>query len=483
MASAGPLPTKVSTSGAQEPSSPPPPTALSLEEAARERAFAVSQTPRADHVVVVFGYGAPGKGTPSIELKRRLAVALAELDDDPKAIAIVSGEAVHSPVIEAHAMRDWLVAHGIDSERIIIERTARFTAENAQFVAPMIKKARPKRVTLATERFHMSRSKALLERALEAEGIGEVPVVALEAPDMLDVKHRRKVMKAEFGALRRDLSHWRKNLELRPTVDAKLKVPVVRSKDAAETAKNVAQEIAEVIREKHKSGGAVLGLATGSTPLAVYKELVRLHKEEELDFSRVKTFNLDEYYGLGPDDPNSYHRYMQENLFSQLDVPGKGIDLKNVHLPPGDVPFDQIDEAVEAYEKKIEAAGGIDLQLLGIGATGHIGFNEPGSKKDTRTRLVSLADKTREDAAQAFGGKDKVPTAAISMGVGTILDAKRIILMATGEHKASVTRRAAEGAPSAKTPASFLQGHPHAQFFVDDAAAKELAKPHLVVDS
>ncbi len=446
------------------------------EEAARERAFALSQIPRARHAVVVFGFGVPDRPTPTIELKRRLAGAIAELDDDPEAIAIVSGDAVHSDENEADVMKQWLVDHGIAADRIVTERTARLTSENASFVAPLLAKAGVEKVSLLTERYHMNRSKLLLRRALAAEGLGDVSIKTLPAPDEHRGLHRVSIFERELTALGRDLLRWQGNREAQRFLTRPLGVPVFPLDDASETAKRVAEEIAAVIREKHDSGGAVLGLATGSTPLAVYRELIRMHHEEGLDFSRVKTFNLDEYYGLSPDDPQSYHHYMQERLFSKLDVPGLGIDPENVHIPRGDVPPEKIAEEVKGYEQAIQDAGGIDLQLLGIGATGHIGFNEPGSTRDSRTRRVTLADQTREDAAAAFGGLEHVPTEAITMGVATILSARRVLLMATGEHKASVVRRAIEGEVTDQIPATFLNRHPNVEVYLDRAAAKHLAQ-------
>ena len=237
-------------------------------------------------------------------------------------------------------------------------------------------------------------------------------------------------------------------------------------------AREVAQTLARLIRARSATGqNTVLGLATGSTPLGVYAELIRLHREEGLDFSRVVTFNLDEYFPMEPSDAHSYHRYMEENLFQHINI-----EPSNVHLPdgrPGDV-----GPRGPAYESAIEAAGGLDLQLLGIGKTGHIGFNEPGSGPASRTRLVTLDPVTRADAAGDFGGLDHVPRQAITAGVGTILGARQIILIATGDHKAPVVRATVEGEVTEEVPATFLQRHPHTTFFVDPAAASELGR-HL----
>jgi glucosamine-6-phosphate deaminase len=222
----------------------------------------------------------------------------------------------------------------------------------------------------------------------------------------------------------------------------------------------------------------VLGLATGSTPIGIYRELIRMHREDGLDFDHVVTFNLDEYYGVSPESIHSYHRYMWENLFSHINV-----RAENVHIPRGDVPRADVERECRAYEDAIRKTGGIDLQLLGIGKTGHIGFNEPGSGRESRTRLVTLDTITRRDAAADFFGEENVPTEAITMGVATILEAREIVLLATGEHKAAIVKRAVEGQPSPDVAATYLQGHPGATFYVDPAAAAELtriATPWLV---
>ncbi len=448
---------------------------------ARERVFTLSSVPKSKHAVVIFGHGEAGVPSPTPQLVRRLERGLAELQKDPEALAVLSGDAVHTRAVEADVMRAWLIARGVDaqrivSKRIVTETTAQSTLDNAQFVAPILERAGVERVTLVTERFHMRRSRSLLKRAMRRHGLGRVRLRKATAPDALTGRARWQASGNEVKALVRDQVRFRGVERSRPFIEADFKVPVVKSRTAEETAKRVAQEIAQVIRDKHEDGGAVLGLATGSTPLAVYRELIRMHREEGLDFSRVKTFNLDEYYGLKPDDPNSYHHYMHENLFRHLSVPGRALDLQNAHVPPGDLPKSQVARATQAYERAIAEAGGLDVQLLGIGGTGHVGFNEPGSARGSRTRLVQLADKTRTDAAPAFGGKENVPTEAISMGVGTILDAKKLILMSTGEHKADITRRAVEGRVTEDVPATFLQDHPDATFFVDEAAAGRLAR-------
>ena len=234
----------------------------------------------------------------------------------------------------------------------------------------------------------------------------------------------------------------------------------------------LAAEIAALIRRKKQEGGhAVLGLATGSTPVGLYRELIRLHREEGLSFANVITFNLDEYHGLERSHPESYWRFMHEQLFDHVDIPAA-----QIHLPDGMVPRSEVFAHCRAYEEAITAAGGIDLQILGIGRTGHIGFNEPGSGADSRTRLVTLDTVTRRDAARDFRGEDNVPRHAITMGVGTILEARRVVLLAWGEAKADVLARAVEGTPGAELPASFLQAHDDCRFLVDRAAAGRLTR-------
>ena len=242
--------------------------------------------------------------------------------------------------------------------------------------------------------------------------------------------------------------------------------------DHEEIALLVADRIATLIRERNATGAsAVLGLATGSTPIGVYRELVRLHKEEGLSFRHVVTFNLDEYYPMPPDSIHSYHRFMWENLFSHVDI-----DPANVHIPDGTVPRERVDEYCREYEEAIEQAGGIDFQILGIGKTGHIGFNEPGSGYESHTRLVTLDTITRRDAAADFFGEEYVPREAITMGVATILDAKEIAILATGEHKSSIVQRAVEGEVDVEVAATFLQRHGNTTFYVDQAAAAELTR-------
>jgi len=237
-------------------------------------------------------------------------------------------------------------------------------------------------------------------------------------------------------------------------------------------ARLVASRIAALIEEKRASGQtAVLGLATGSTPIGVYRELIRMHRDDGLSFSNVVTFNLDEYYPMAPDAIHSYHRFMWENLFSHVDIaPG------NVHIPRGDVPRDAVDDECRRYEAAIADAGGIDFQILGIGKTGHIGFNEPGSGADSRTRLVHLDAVTRRDAAADFFGEEYVPKEAVTMGVATILAAREIALLGTGEHKARIIKRSVEGEINLEIAATFLQRHPKTTFYVDSAAGADLTR-------
>ena len=242
--------------------------------------------------------------------------------------------------------------------------------------------------------------------------------------------------------------------------------------DHSDIARLVANRIANLIRERTAAAErTVLGLATGSTPIGIYRELIRMHRTEELSFADVVTFNLDEYYPMPKESIHSYHRFMWENLFSHIDI-----DPANVHIPPGDVAPNEIDDAARRYEAAIERAGGIDFQILGIGKTGHIGFNEPGSGAESRTRLVTLDTVTRRDASADFFGEEYVPREAITMGIATILEAREIAIIATGEHKSSIVKRAVEGDVDVEVAATFLQGHANTTFYVDRAAAVELTR-------
>ncbi|MBU0640331.1 MAG: glucosamine-6-phosphate deaminase [Planctomycetes bacterium] len=234
----------------------------------------------------------------------------------------------------------------------------------------------------------------------------------------------------------------------------------------------VAREMADLIRAKAAQREmAVLGLATGSTPQEIYEELVRLHEEDGLSFRNVITFNLDEYWPMEPKALQSYHRFMDESLFGRVDI-----DPANVHIPDGTLPRERLAAFCLEYEDKIRAVGGIDLQILGVGRTGHIGFNEPGSPRDSRTRLITLDKVTRLTAASDFFGEWNVPRQALTMGVGTILEARRVVLLAFGEQKAHIVAQAIEGEVSNSVAASFLQEHPHAEFVLDPAAAGELTQ-------
>ncbi len=237
-----------------------------------------------------------------------------------------------------------------------------------------------------------------------------------------------------------------------------------------DVSRHVARIIANTIRERNSFGhDAVLGLPTGSTPVGIYRELIRMHREEGLDFSRVITFNLDEYYGLRADRLQSYHRWMFETFFDHVNIP-----RENIHLLDGAAPAEEVEEHCRQYEDKIRRAGGIDVLLLGIGRDGHIAFNEPFAVRNSRTRLVTLDPVTRKDAASDFFHEDNVPAHALTMGIATIFEARQIILLAFGEHKAHIIREAVEGPMTDRVPASFLHEHRDASFILDDASAAEL---------
>ncbi len=251
--------------------------------------------------------------------------------------------------------------------------------------------------------------------------------------------------------------------------------------DAQSASLAVAHEIADLITLKQSEGlPCVLGLATGSSPVKVYKELVRLHKEEGLSFKNVITFNLDEYYPMEKNDPQSYWHFMHKHLFDHIDI-----NPANIHIPNGTIEKSKIREYCNEYEEKIQKAGGIDFQLLGIGRTGHIGFNEPGSNVNSATRMVTLNKVTKTDAAETFGGYKNVPEKAITMGVGTVLSARRIVLLAWGVNKASIIQKTIEGDVSTQIPATFLQEHENTTFVIDQTAASDLTRfktPWLVSD-
>jgi glucosamine-6-phosphate deaminase len=232
-----------------------------------------------------------------------------------------------------------------------------------------------------------------------------------------------------------------------------------------EMSKEAAKVVASQIRKKPN---LVLGLATGSTPLGLYKELIRMHKQEGLDFSKVTTFSLDEYVGLPPTHDQSYHYFMEENLFKHINV-----EMRYVHVPHGMA--DDLHAFCDWYEAEIKKAGGVDLQILGIGANGHVAFNEPGSSLGSRTRIKTLTEKTRQDNARFFKSIDEVPKYALTMGIGTIMDAKELILLANKANKADAVKAAVEGPITAMCPASITQMHQRAFVIVDKEAGSKLS--------
>lgn len=235
-------------------------------------------------------------------------------------------------------------------------------------------------------------------------------------------------------------------------------------KNYQEMSKAAALAVADVLNRKPN---AVLGMATGSTPLGLYQELVRLHREEGLDFSQVTTFNLDEYVGLPVSHPQSYHYFMHENFFKHVNIP-----RQNVYIPSGTT--NNYRAFCDWYEQRIHDCGGIDVQILGIGSDGHIAFNEPTSSLSSRTRLKTLAEPTINDNARFFDRREDVPIYAITMGVGTILEARQIILLANGKNKASAIAAAVEGPVTSMITASALQLHPSTQVYLDEDAAGAL---------
>lgn len=250
------------------------------------------------------------------------------------------------------------------------------------------------------------------------------------------------------------------------------RIPVQVATSALVASRSVAGYIAGKIRAHQEEGKSiVLGLATGSTPIMVYNELIRMHREESLSFRNVITFNLDEYYSLHPEHRQSYHHFMWERFFSHVDILPE-----NINIPKGNLPLEEVADFCKAYEQKIVEAGGIDIQLLGIGRTGHIGFNEPGSSLNSKTRLVTLDRLTRIDTSDSFKGEENVPRYAITMGIATILSAREIFLMAWGESKAGIIHKAIEEPTTDTIPTSFLQNHPNTSIILDRAAAAELTR-------
>ena len=233
------------------------------------------------------------------------------------------------------------------------------------------------------------------------------------------------------------------------------------------SSKQIDEEIANLfIHTIQNKPNCVLGLATGSSPLGVYQRLVQACKDHQVSFKKVTTFNLDEYVGLSGDHPQSYRYFMNHNLFDHIDI-----DKKNTHVPSGL----NTDEAA-SYDVMIEKAGGIDLQILGIGSNGHIAFNEPGTPPHSYTHVVELKESTRKDYARFFNNMDEVPTHAVSMGLASILKAKKIVLIATGQNKAKAIQALVEGDVTTSLPASVLKNHPDATIYVDEAAASLLKK-------
>jgi glucosamine-6-phosphate deaminase len=248
------------------------------------------------------------------------------------------------------------------------------------------------------------------------------------------------------------------------------RIPTLVFPTSAQASRHLALMIESLIRQNNSAGRTtVLGLPTGSTPVGLYRELIRLHKEAGLDFARAITFNLDEYFPMPPDDPHSYHRWMCETFFNHVNI-----RPQNIHIPDGTLKAEDAEDYCTRYEQLIRRAGGIDLQILGIGRTGHIGFNEPGSTRHSRTRLVTLDPVTRRDAASGFFGENNVPHQALTMGVGTILEARKVVIMAFGEHKSAIVQRTVEGPMTDAIAASFLQQHPDTTFLLDAPAARDL---------
>ncbi|MGL5112276.1 MAG: glucosamine-6-phosphate deaminase, partial [Flavobacterium sp.] len=242
--------------------------------------------------------------------------------------------------------------------------------------------------------------------------------------------------------------------------------------NSVEASKIVADEIATLIRSKQETNeNCILGLATGSSPIKVYEELVRLHKEEGLSFKNVITFNLDEYYPMNKESKQSYHYFMHQHLFNHIDI-----HPDNVHVPDGTVAIEELNQYCIDYEMTIKKAGGLDFQLLGIGRTGHVGFNEPGSHINSGTRIITLDHITRVDASSDFNGINNVPKRAVTMGVSTIMRSKRIVLLAWGQNKAEIIKRTIQGDISSEIPATFLQNHPNATFVLDQSAASSLTR-------
>jgi len=242
---------------------------------------------------------------------------------------------------------------------------------------------------------------------------------------------------------------------------------VILKRDADQVSRQAAQLVASAVRRKPS---LMLGLATGSTMIGVYQHLVRLHQEGSLDFSQVVTFNLDEYLGLAATHPQSFRHFMQQHFFARVNI-----NPRNIHIPDGTI-HENYDQYCASYEDAIRIAGGIDIQLLGIGRNGHIGFNEPTSSIASRTRLKVLSKETLDDNSKSFAPGEQSPRCAITMGIGSILDARKVLLIATGANKAAAVAKSIEGPITSAVSASALQLHPDVTFIVDDAAASQLTQ-------
>lgn len=270
----------------------------------------------------------------------------------------------------------------------------------------------------------------------------------------------------------RRIYHKPKNLAHLDVLTKYEKIPTDIYEESEEASAQAAREIAMEIKEKQRQGKfCVLGLLTGSTPIGVYKELIRMHRQEELTFKHVITFNLDEYYPMAQDSVHSYYTYMYKHFFSHVDILPE-----HIHIPRGDLPISELYQFCREYDRKIQDLGGIDIQLLGIGRTGLIGFNEPGSQLNSKTRLVLMDTATKQDLAKQFGGLIKVPSRAITMGIDNIMKARRVILLGFGEAKADILKKTIEGPVTEQVPASYLQLHNNATIYLDLGAAMQLTR-------
>ena len=250
------------------------------------------------------------------------------------------------------------------------------------------------------------------------------------------------------------------------------KLHTVTFENSNEASLLIAREICDLIKSKQeKKKNCVIGFATGSSPTKVYQEIIRIHKEESLSFYNVIAFNLDEYYPIEKDDNNSYHHFMNENLFDHIDIP-----KENINIPSGEISEKEIKKFCSSYEKKIDKNGGIDIQLLGIGRTGHIGFNEPGSHFNSITRLITLDHTTRFDASKSFNGIENVPSKALTMGIRTIFNSKRIIMMAWGIQKSHIVKKSVENNITSLIPTTYLQNHKNTTLVLDKECSSELTR-------